>query len=668
MTSRSSTALLDNTAALLAHGDPWTAVGEAGVRALLEQLAPTPQGQAHFRRFLARVDATWISDADPHLPRQAQRLLRMLRASGFPVVLPACGECGGGQLLTQTLEDGRRVCNTCRKARYTRRCDECDKTRVISHRIEGKSVCGTCRRRQPEAKEACIRCGHDRLVQNRTADGPICPQCAPGKIEPCVHCGRERRVRVKFLGGATCDPCFSIIRGTRRPCPRCGTVGLVASVADDGTLACSACTGVRSRFICAECGVEDIRNGKRCYPCLARIAIDDLFAAGTPARRRALEPLRQRIFEHPEPKSMARWPGRSASAAILCEILTEDIELTHEALDRHPTVQAASLLRHSLVDVGALEPRDTASVQFMAWIDTFLQGRPEHITRTLGPFCRWHVPARIRLFVQRNGITDGTFVRARRVCRIAADFLAHLDTDGIELKTAPQDAVESYLDRYPRNFEPLAVFLRWASQRGIAERIHPVPSPYAIPYTAYPIDTYRAWMHRFATDETIRLRTRICGLLAGISGRPSTTIAGLTTASIIDDTDGMQLRLGATPFQLPPPLPALIRRQLATPRRWDTESTWIFPSKLRAGEHVHASRFTTELQHLNCGLVELRGAALLNLAATMPVAPLCDLTGASPNVAARWQTVAASAYAQYPAIRPRAEPDHSISVRSRANE
>ncbi|WP_283284265.1 hypothetical protein [Microbacterium sp. IEGM 1404] len=408
---------------------------------------------------------------------------------------------------------------------------------------------------------------------------------------------------------------------------------------------------MRSRFICTDCGVEDIRNGKRCYPCLARIALDDLFAAGTPARRKALEPLRQRLLHHPEPKSMARWPGRSASATILREILIEDIDLTHAALDQHPTVQAASLLRHALVDVGVLDPRDTTWVQFVAWIDTFLEHRPEHLIRTLGPFCRWHVPARTRLLIQRNGITDGTFVRARRICRIAAHFLADLDTHGLELKTASQHAVESYLDRHPRNFEPLAVFLRWASQSGAADRIHPVPSPYADPYTAYPIDTYRAWMRRFATDETIRLRTRICGLIAGITGRPTTTIAALTTASIIDDGDQMRLRLGLTPVQLPPPLPALIRLQLAAPRRWDTASTWLFPSKLRAGAHVHASRFAADLQNLTCRVVGLRGAALLNLAATMPVGPLCDLTGMSPNVAARWQLVAASAYAQYPAMR-----------------
>lgn len=651
MTSPPSTALRDNIATLLGHGDPWTTIGAEGVRVLLEQLAPTTIGQAHLRRFLADADPSWTTDADPRLPRQAQRLLRMLRDQGTPVALPLCSGCDREQLLTQTLEDGRRVCNNCRDARYTRRCDGCDKVRAISHRIDGRSFCGTCRRQRPEAKETCIRCGHDRLVQNRTPEGPVCPQCAPGKIEPCMHCGHERRVRVRFLGGATCEPCFNVIRRTRRPCPRCGTVGLVASVADDGTLACSTCTGVRSRFICADCGIEDIRNGKRCYPCLARIALDDLFAAGTPARRQALEPLRQRLLRHPEPKSMARWPGRSASAVILREILTEHIDLTHEALDQHPTVQAVSLLRHALVDVGVLEPRDTAWVQFVAWTDRFLESHPEQMMRTLGPFCRWHVPARTRLLIQRNGITDGTFIRARRVCRVAAHFLADLDAHQLEMKTASQQAVESYLDRYPRNFEPLAVFLRWASHSGAADRIHPIPSPYADPYTAYPIDTYRAWMRRFATDETIQLRTRICGLIAGITGRPITTVAGLSAASIIDDGNEMQLRLGVTPVHLPSPLPVLIRRQLATPRRWDTESTWLFPSKLRAGAHVHASRFAADLQKITCRIVGLRGAALLNLAATMPLAPLCDLTGMSTNVAARWQIVAASAYAEYPAIR-----------------
>ena len=79
------------------------------------------------------------------------------------------------------------------------------------------------------------------------------------------------------------------------------------------------------------------------------------------------------------------WPGRSASAKILREILTERIDLTHEALDQQASVQAVSLLRHALVDVGVLDPRDTAWVQFVAWIETFLEGHPEQMVRILGP-------------------------------------------------------------------------------------------------------------------------------------------------------------------------------------------------------------------------------------------------------------------------------------------
>lgn len=155
---------------------------------------------------LADADPSWTTDADTRLPRQAQRMLRQLRDRGIPVALPVCSGCGREQLLTQTLEDGRRVCDNCRDARYTRRCDGCNRIRVISHRIHEKSFCGTCRRQRPDAKETCIRCGQDRLVHNRTPDGPVCPQCAPGKIEPCVHCGHERRVRVRFLGGSPANP------------------------------------------------------------------------------------------------------------------------------------------------------------------------------------------------------------------------------------------------------------------------------------------------------------------------------------------------------------------------------------------------------------------------------------------------------------------------------
>lgn len=158
-------------------------------------------------------------------------------------------------------------------------------------------------------------------------------------------------------------------------------------------------------------------------------------------------------------------------------------------------------------------------------------------------------------------------------------------------------------------------------------------------------------MTRLATDETVPLRTRICGLLSGTTGRPSSTIAKLTRSAIDDTGARMTIRIGMSPIQLRHPLPALIRRQLDEPRRWDTESNWLFPSKLRAGAHTDYSRFVTDLQKIGCSVVALRGAALVNLAATMPVGPLADLTGISVDVATRWQVAAAAAYGQYPALR-----------------
>lgn len=636
---------------LLAQGAPWALIGERALTELLVELAPTGQGMAHLARYLRTTAARVAEDADPQMPRQVQVLLRTIRELGYNIKLPRCARCDEEKLLVQTLHDGVRACANCTKETYTRRCDECGLVRPISMSRGGVSLCNTCRRRHDDARKPCVACGNIRLVHTRTDAGPLCPECAPGRVEPCVHCGHTKRVKVRFTGGATCDQCFSIIRNTTRPCPRCNTVTLVASVADDGTLACSSCAGRVSSFVCVECGSEGIRHGKRCYPCAAQRAVNELFADATPARRAALEPLRVRLMHHPEPKSMVLWPKRSASAGILTQILREEIALTHEALDEHPVTQAASLLRHALVDVGALTPRDDGWAGFNLWLDRFLRGQPEEISQLLNPFCRWDVTARTRLMIRRNGLTDGTFVRARRICRSAHRFLAHLHAQNVALLDAPQSVLDYYLEDHPREREHLRNFLRWAAESGRATRIRPVPAKWADPSTSYPMHIYREWMTRFETDETISLRARICGLIAGTTGRPSSTTAKLTRSMIDDTGQRMTLQIGKSPFQLRNPLPALIRRQLDEPRRWDIQSDWLFPSKLRAGTHTDYSSFVKDLQQLGCSVVALRGAALVNLAATMPVGPLADLTGISVNVAARWQVVAAAAYSQYPALR-----------------
>ncbi len=193
--------------------------------------------------------------------------------------------------------------------------------------------------------------------------------------------------------------------------------------------------------------------------------------------------------------------------------------------------------------------------------------------------------------------------------------------------------------------------MRWAIDLGIAPRFARLHAPVVAPTTCYPNAEYQTWMDRFATDESLALRTRITGLLCGTLGRPVTVIAVLKRSDVDDSGEHMTLRMGSSPVCLREPLPALIRRQLSAPRRWDTSSDWLFPAKLRAGSHADFSSFTRDFRSLGCSVVALRGAALLALASIMPLGPLRDLTGVSLNAASRWQLVAAAAYSEYPALR-----------------
>lgn len=645
MTSARSTALNDIVTHLLGQGHPWVQIGAGRLRDLVVEHTPHPTGQGQMWGYLCTT-TSFATSGDVHMPTKSQRFLHRVRALGWSVTVPRCPACGNERVVRHE----RRLCDSCNGKRHLSQCDGCGRERTISVSRDGVRLCNTCRRRQPDAKKPCATCGNVRLPHTRIADGWLCSVCAPGKTERCVHCHQQRRVRVRFTAGPTCEGCFNVIRNTHRPCPSCGQVSLVAAVTNDGRLACSECAGRPSSFVCIDCGIEDIRHGKRCFPCAATVAVDTLFSAGTQARRELLAPLRDRLVNHPSPKAMVHWPTRSASAGILLDMLTETSDVSHAALDAL-TGQAASLLRCTLVDLEILPARQEHWESFDRWLDSFLDGMPDLILRDLAPFCRWAVPARVRISLARRGVTDSTFARARRGCRTAHLFLTFLTDQGADLATGSQTLVEDFLAMHPKEAEPLRVFLRWAIESKRARRMTRLASPVVAPSTAYSTDEYRSWMDRFATDDTLPVRARITGLLCGALGRPTSAIAKLTRGDVDDTGEHMTARFGRTPVQLRHPLPDLIRAQLAAPRRWDIESQWLFPAKLRAGAHADYSCFTRDLNSLGCNIVALRGAALLALAGAMAVGPLVDLTGMSVNAAARWQETAAAAYSRYPGLR-----------------
>lgn len=634
---------------LLAQGDPWQELGAADLTDTILTVAPSANAQTRLSLYVLSTDALARS-ADPDMPRPAQELLLSLRRRGVPVAVLSCASCGKERVVGRNRE-GRRLCASCVKHRV---CDGCGAVRRTTDNESGKTFCRMCDGRVERRKAVCAYCGHDRDIGRQTKRGPQCQRCIRRK-GACADCGEVRLLNQRRWG-SVCDRCDKRVRRGDLECPGCHRSGLVASLCPDGVVRCARCAGDDSVARCVVCREEDARKHRRCWECNAVDALTRLYAGGTPSRQVLLADARMRLLTHARPQSVEQWARHSKAANLLRMMLREEMDVSHEALDAAAdTGSAARMLRLVLVDVGVLEARDDRSVAFDRWLDEFLQQDELEASRELRAYCRWDVVPRLRLAIARNGVSEGTFMRARTSCRVARDFLAHLAAVGVTLRDASQSHAEDFLTARRSADEPLRMFLRWARQAGRAERLKPPPARTALPTTRYSHAELQQWIRRFLDDGSLPLRVRICGLICGLTGRPTTAIARLRRFQVVETPKGMTLLLGKSPVLLREPVAVLIRQQLQAPRFWSTAaatgSDWLFPSVEHAGEHINPKSFRHFFAEIGCSLIALRGAAIVNLIASLPLSTISDVTGSSISQTAKWQKHSGVAYASYPALR-----------------
>ncbi|MGH3920323.1 MAG: hypothetical protein ACRDSG_15005, partial [Pseudonocardiaceae bacterium] len=58
------------------------------------------------------------------------------------------------------------------------------------------------------------------------------------------------------------------------------------------------------------------------------------------------------------PRTALNWLRQGAACAVLAEVASGQLQITHEALDAHPHPRAADYLRHMLIAGGALAHRN----------------------------------------------------------------------------------------------------------------------------------------------------------------------------------------------------------------------------------------------------------------------------------------------------------------------
>ena len=633
---------------------PTSQSGAVFLSAWIETNASSIRATSMLRKYALQVP-NFATSGDPFMPRLAQRLLRDLQTSGIEgIVLPQCMACTEERLLVKTLADGRRVCARCEKRLVLRPCGICSKESSIVAQPHGVAHCKSCWRKNPASFKECSGCGAVGEIVKRSSDGALCYRCAPGTVLTCHSCGTLARIAAYRLGGPQCRSCFRRLKTTAKPCPCCGDMRIIAYLNQENRPCCAACAGVPAQYACIDCGSEDDLHGKRCHTCAAQLRTLELITDDNGVISTAFEPVRQNLLQRHTMTAVTHFARNSPAADLIRALVNNELPLEHDTLDQWHRPKSAEYVRALLTASGLLPARDENLRLFEIWAKNFLQAQPPQAQSVLEPYLRWNVGRNLRVKARHAPLSRNAQYHGRDKLAMAARYLEHLTASGLTLSEANQTHLETCLIeiRGRRLRTHLPAFLLWAWTTALMPRL---TMDYTKPDNRASMMTeadYRKLMHRLETDTSIPPKIRLAGLFVGLYAQRLTHIAALTNAKISTDDTETRLWFGTSHILAEPTLTELIHqyRQETYPRPSSDPNEWFFPSR-NAGEHASSSALTRGLRRIGVDTRQLRGAALTNLAAHLPIRPLCDLTGLGTEAAVGWADVAARSWNAYPQLR-----------------
>ena len=555
----------------------------AVIRAAVDAVAPGGQALRQLEDALAADPGVLAAGAPPVAGRLAAELIARGSAT---LAIPACAVCGrAGKPLFRG--DGGGVCQRCRAWQVARPCATCGKVKPAAGFDEdGRAVCEVCRRRDdPRRHRECATCGKIAPVAVRGRGGqagictscyqlpeatcskcqqrrpcthaatsqPVCPSCSPRATAACARCGHDRPPQARWPEGPVCDRCYRAALRHRGPCTRCGQQRRLVAPPGPGADTCADCAGIPVFSACAGCGAEDKLYEKgRCAPCSLRRRTRELLADPAGTVPPPLASVAEAITATRQPRVALNWLRQGAGAALLADAAAGRMPLTHEALDACPRRKAADYLRHVLTASGALPPRDEPLARTERWLQELLTrtGPPED-RRLVQAYATWQVMRRLRASAQHNRARTPT-ANARNNIRAAASLLAWLRSRHVTLSDCRQRDVDQWLRTGP-SASLARDFLTWASSRGHAQRLD-IPAPARA--TGAAISQDQRWAHaaRLLHDDALAPTDRVAGCLLLLYGQPLSRIAVMTTSQVTRSGQEMLIRLGRHDVPVPGPL------------------------------------------------------------------------------------------------------------------
>lgn len=470
-------------------------------------------------------------------------------------------------------------------------------------------------------------------------------------VRDCVRCGR-RAAKSANWEGPICRTCYGKALQTRGRCPGCGTDRPLPGRREDGAAICRDCAGITRCFFCDRCGFEGLlHTGRLCTRCTLSDQLHQVLDDGTGRVHPPLRPLVEALLAMPRPKNGLGWLRSPQVRALLSDLATGRLPLTHDALHQLPNWRTAAHLRDLLMTCGILPAVDKQLLHFETWLHRRLpEPRPIEHDRLLRQFGLWHQLPKLRTRAWVRALTPATRSFAAQQFTQAERFLAWLDQRSRRLAECTQADLDAWhAQAHDHHKRALRGFLTWAmSSRHMPKLALPALQRRA----GEPLTQARrvTLLRRILTDDRPPLRSRVAGCLMLLYAQPASRIVRLTIDDILRDGKQVLLRLGDPPSPVPEPfaqlLLKLVNHRQNTNSAANPHSRWLFPGK-RPGQPLNPNSLLPLIRELGVPPQATRVAALRQLVLQAPAPVVADMLGYHHKTTTRVATEAGGAWKTY---------------------
>ena len=468
---------------------------------------------------------------------------------------------------------------------------------------------------------------------------------------PCCRCGEHHQIAAKWPDGGVCGYCYQQAKRTTGICA-CGHEGVLPGRID-GQPACKRCSGVKLNIECKTCGAEgELYRAGRCWSCELAAVVDQLLTnPDTGVMADELVPVAAALKSMKRPNSGLTWIRQRHVTDLLKELAVSQT-ITHELLDDLPGAdRTRNYVRGLLVEHGVLPRRDELAARYDDWATGALERvtTVEHQT-VLRRYIHWHHRRRMN---EMETVPRGTFLRAKQIVTMAAEFLNWLDSCGVTLKDLRQEHLDAWLADGPSTRRIIDRFLPWAIKGRLVDPELIIKAHRRGTSPKLSKSEQDSAVERVVHTDELNIRDRAAAILVIVFGQHIEDVVQLTWDNVTVTDDVVTLRLGKTTFALPSPLDEPLRQLAATPGNGLTaahpNSNWVFPG-YSPGQHIHGASLRNRLKTI-FGTRSARLGTLHELTKLGLIPIIADALGYHPATIERHAIGSASVYSQYIAAR-----------------